>query len=68
MSILEKLRRFRPRSLGRGAMTSAGERPPGNLDTEAARRSSAPDASGDRLPGGVPPGYIKSYDEGRPRH
>jgi hypothetical protein len=66
--MLEKLKRFRPRSLERGDMTSAGERPPENPDAEAARLSSAPDASGDHLPGGVPPGYIKTYDEGRPRH
>jgi hypothetical protein len=61
-------KQLRFRSLERGDMTAATERPVENADALSARRSSAPDASGDHLPGGVPPGYIKTYDEGRPRH
>jgi len=45
------------------------DRPDSNVDALAATRpQDAPDASGDHLPGTVPPGYIKTYDEGRPKH
>jgi hypothetical protein len=40
-----------------------------NLDAMAAGASGKGDAQGGaNLGGNVPPGYIKTYDEGRPRH
>jgi hypothetical protein len=59
----ERFRRLRER----GDM-AVENRPDSNVDAEAAKRRSPPDASGDHLPGTVPPGYIKTYDEGRPKH
>jgi hypothetical protein len=59
----ERFRRLRER----GDM-AVENRPDSNVDAEAAKTSSPPDASGDHLPGTVPPGYIKTYDEGRPKH
>jgi len=59
----ERFRRFRERG-----DVSVDDRLDSNADAEAAERSSPPDASGDHLPGTVPPGYIKTYDEGRPKH
>ena len=61
-------KRFRLKSFERGDMTSATERPVENVDAMAASRANAPDTTGDRLSPAVPPGYIKTYDEGRPRH
>jgi hypothetical protein len=58
----ERFRRLRER----GDM-AVENRPDSNVDAEAAKGSSPPDASGDHLPGTVPPGYIKTYDEGRPK-
>ena len=59
----ERFRRFRERG-----ETPVEGRPNSNVDAEFAKRSTPPDVGGDHLPGTVPPGYIKSYDEGRPKH
>jgi hypothetical protein len=70
MSIVERIKRFRVRSLNRGGLTSASERPLENADAMAA----AGGVSAGAFTGGepaahlAPPGYVKSYDEGRPRH
>ena len=67
LGALRKLRKrlhFGP--LERGNSTSAGERPAGNLDGMTAAHSGREiDTGGEG--GGIPPGYVKSYDEGRPR-
>jgi hypothetical protein len=44
-------------SLERDRMTTEGRVPVGNVDAEAAMISHSM----------MPPGYVKSYDEGRPR-
>jgi len=59
----ERFRRLRERG-----DVAVENRPDSNVDADAAKRSSPPDVGGDHLPGAVPPGYIKTYDEGRPRH
>jgi len=38
-----------------------------NVDALAATHSSGSDPSSG-MPAGIPPNYIKTYDEGRPRH
>jgi hypothetical protein len=55
-------------SLDRGDHTYDDERPVGNTDAMAAAYSRDVDfdGSGDGG-GGIPPNYVKSYDEGRPR-
>jgi hypothetical protein len=55
-------------SLDRGDHSYAGERPVDNTDAMSAAysRDIDIDASGDGG-GGIPPNYVKSYDEGRPR-
>jgi len=67
--VLRLLRRLRWRSgsLDRGEHTSAEERPVGNTDAMAAVGHHHGDPSGSGG-GGYPPGYVKAYDEGRPRH
>jgi hypothetical protein len=60
-------KRLRFGSLERGNSTSAAQRPTENLDGETAAHSGREiDTGGEG--GGIPPGYVKSYDEGRPRH
>lgn len=61
-------RRFRLRSLERGDYTAAGERPVENLDAGAvaANREASVDIGGSAP--GYPPGYVKDFDDGRPRH
>jgi len=59
----ERLRRFRERG-----ETPVEDRASSNVDAGSAMRTTPTDAGGDHLPGTVPPGYIKSYDEGRPKH
>ena len=39
-----------------------------NVDALAAASRERGDAQGGEWPGSVPPNYIKTYDEGRPRH
>jgi hypothetical protein len=69
--MLGRLRKPRERlrygSFERGDSTSAPERPVENLDGMTAGHSGREiDPGGEG--GGIPPGYVKSYDEGRPRH
>jgi hypothetical protein len=47
-----------------------GRRPVDSVDALAAAstRGEKADAQGGEFPGSVPPNYIKTYDEGRPRH
>jgi hypothetical protein len=60
-------KRLRFGSLERGDSTSAAERPAGNVDGMSAAHSGRElDTGGEG--GGIPPGYVKSYDEGRPGH
>jgi hypothetical protein len=65
---LRKLRkRLRFGSLEPGNSTNAAQRPRENLDVLTAAHSGREiDTGGEG--GGIPPGYVKSYDEGRPRH
>ena len=65
--LLRKLPRFR--SLERGDYSLEGERPVENLDAMGAadHRELDFDASDFGGGGGIPPNYVKSYDEGRPR-
>jgi hypothetical protein len=66
-AVLRFLRRLRLRvgSLERREQTSAQEQPVENLDAMAAARSHDNPLGGTS---GYPPGYVKAYDEGRPRH
>jgi hypothetical protein len=68
LGTLRKLRkRLHVGSLERGDSTSAAERPAENLDGMTAAHSGREiDTGGEG--GGIPPSYVKSYDEGRPRH
>jgi hypothetical protein len=68
LGTLRKLRkRLRLGSLERGNSTNAVQRPTENLDDMTAAHSGHEiDTGGEG--GGIPPGYVKSYDEGRPRH
>ena len=68
LGTLKKLRkRLRFRSLERRNSTSAAEGPAENLDgMTAAHFGREIDTGGEG--GGIPPGYVKSYDEGRPRN
>ena len=65
--VLRRLRRFRLRfgSLERRDHTSAQEQQVENLDAMTAARLHDNPLGGTS---GYPPGYVKSYDEGRPRH
>jgi hypothetical protein len=47
-----------------------GRRPVDSIDALAAAstRGEKSDGQGGEFPGSVPPNYIKTYDEGRPRH
>ncbi|HEY7148082.1 MAG TPA: hypothetical protein VH420_01430 [Gaiellaceae bacterium] len=68
LGIRDVLRRLRLRPLQPG--DEEGERRGvDNVDAMAATttRGDKADPQGE-FPGGVPPGYIKSYDEGRPRN
>lgn len=60
------LARFRGSSLLRGDHISGADRPVENTDALAATRPQMADPA---IGGGhtFPPGYVKSYDEGRPR-
>jgi hypothetical protein len=68
LGTLTRLRkRLRFGSFERRNSTSAAERPTENLDGMTAAHSGREiDTGGEG--GGIPPGYVKSYDEGRPRH
>jgi hypothetical protein len=59
-------RRLRIGSLERGDFSDASERPVENLDAGMAA-SQHQHTAGTSLGTSYPPGYVKSYDEGRPR-
>ena len=61
MGIRNFLRRFRLKSVQAGE----GQRSVDNVDATATTTVDKADPQGE-WPGSVPPGYIKSYDEGRP--
>jgi hypothetical protein len=61
------VRRLRFRSLDRGEFSSASKRPLDNPDAMATVDFGDIDSSGGHSGGLPPPGYVKSYDEGRPR-
>jgi hypothetical protein len=68
MGLRELLRKLRPGSLERGDYTSGSQRPVDNLDAWTAAQSGDFDrTSGGEGRGSIPPNYVKSYDEGRPR-
>jgi hypothetical protein len=64
---LEGIKRFRFRSLNRGELTDADVRPVENTDAMTAARASTAEL-GSVEGASIPPNYVKSYDEGRPRH
>ena len=70
MSFLHSLRRkLRLRSLERGDYSQEGDRPESNIDAGAAAAAqSMQSAISDSAGPGYPPGYVKDYDDGRPRH
>jgi hypothetical protein len=68
MRLPERIRRLRFRSLNRGGLTSASERPVENTDALAATGGGIQAGFGSAGHNSIPPNYVKSYDEGRPRH
>ena len=64
------LRRFRLSPLEPEEYEGGGRRPVDSVDALAAAssRGEKSDAQGGEFPGSVPPNYIKTYDDGRPRH
>ena len=54
------LRKLHLRSLDRADYKSEGDRPVENLDAQASVDLG--------VSSGYPPGYVKDYDDGRPRH
>ncbi len=71
---MSRLRRFLSRlrlsSLEPEEYERGGRRSFDSVDALAAAssRGEKADAQGGEFPGSVPPNYIKTYDEGRPRH
>jgi len=66
VNALRRLReRLRLKSFERGDYTVEGDRPVENLDALAASHEASADISGSAP--GYPPGYVKDYDDGRPR-
>lgn len=61
MSIVERIRRFRFRSLDRRGLTSSDKAPLENTDAMSVHSAAGGGAEM------VPPNYVKAYDEGRPR-
>lgn len=62
----QMLRKLRFGSLERGEQTNESELPTENVEEMTAAHSGRElDTGGEG--GGIPPGYVKSYDEGRPR-
>ncbi len=68
MHLLERIKHLRLRSLNRGGLTSASERPVENTDALAAAGGQIQGGFGSAGHNSIPPNYVKSYDEGRPRH
>jgi hypothetical protein len=60
---------FRLHSLEPEEFEGGGRRPVDSVDALAAAssRGEKADGQGGEFPGSVPPNYIKTYDEGRPR-
>jgi hypothetical protein len=69
VTVLRRLRQWlRIGSLDRAPYATEERQPVENLDAMAAAASQhGSDPSGGSV-GGYPPGYVKAYDEGRPRH
>jgi hypothetical protein len=68
---LRKLfRSLRLSSLEPEEYEGGGRRPVDSIDALAAAstRGEKADGQGGEYPGSVPPNYIRTYDEGRPRH
>jgi hypothetical protein len=63
-------RRLRLSPLEPEEYEGGGRRPVDSVDALAAAssRGGKSDAQGGEFPGSVPPNYIKTYDDGRPRH
>ena len=70
MSFLNSLRRkLHIRSLERGDYYAEGNPPESNVDAGAAAAAqNISQALADSAGPGYPPGYVKDYDDGRPRH
>ena len=69
--MLRRLRRWlRIGSLDRRDFSDASDRPEPNVDAMAAAWHGGQEKTGHDLGGdaNAPVGYVKSYDEGRPRH
>jgi hypothetical protein len=62
--------RLRLSSLEPEEYEGGGRRPVDSIDALAAAstRGEKADGQGGEYPGSVPPNYIRTYDEGRPRH
>lgn len=67
MSIVEWIKRLRLGSLNRGEQTAGDVRPVENTDAMTAARAATTEL-GSVEGASIPPNYVKSYDEGRPRH
>jgi hypothetical protein len=67
MRILERIKRFRLRSLYRGDYASEAERSVENTDALTATGGRGSDPSGASGHASFPPNYLKP-DDGRPRH
>jgi hypothetical protein len=65
MSIVERFKRFRLRSLDKRDLTRSDKAPLENTDAMAVHSGAPAVGGGPEL---VPPNYVKAYDEGRPRH
>ena len=70
MSLLDSLRRkLHIRSLERGDYSVEGGPAESNVDAGAAAAAqNLQSAISDSAGPGYPPGYVKDYDDGRPRH
>jgi hypothetical protein len=66
-NLLRRTKRLRFRSLNRGELTDTDLRPVENTDAMTAARASTAEL-GSVEGASIPPNYVKSYDEGRPRH
>jgi hypothetical protein len=62
------LGRLRLSSLEPEEYEGGGRRPFDSVDALAAASTRGEKAEGGEVPGSVPPNYVKTYDEGRPRH